>query len=335
MPSPEAFVAARREDWTRLESLLGRAGAGNLRHLSAAELEELGRLYRRLTSDLAIAQRDFPGDRVTTYVNHLTARAHAQVYRSEATGARRLWHFLQADFPRQYRRSLPFLAASLAFFALPGALAFGAAMLAPASAEAMVPPQLVAFLKRGQLWTDIPDTLRPFASSLIMANNIQVAFFAFAGGVLAGLGTVYVLFQNGLMLGAVFGLAQVYGLGPSLLAFVSAHGVIELSVVVVAGAAGLRVGWGLLRPGLLSRRDALVQAGREAVQLVLGCVPLLAIAGLLEGFVSPSTLPAEVKLGTGLATGVLLYAYLFLGGKSKEASGRPLASRHSPRATPD
>lgn len=317
MPSPESFVGARHDDWARLEALLGRAGAGNLQRLSADELEELGRLYRRLTSDLAIAQRDFPGDRVTGYLNQLLARAHSEVYRPEVTGKQRLLAFLLADFPALYRRNLHFVLTSLAVFGLPSLLAFLIATLDPPIGEALVAPQLVAFLKRGQLWTDIPDPLRPFAASLIMTNNIQVAFFAFAGGAVAGVGTTYVLIQNGLMLGAVFGLAHAYGLGGTLLAFVSSHGVIELSVVVIAGAAGLKVGWALLRPGLLARRDALAIASRDAVQLILGCVPLLAIAGLLEAFVSPSALPDQAKLGLGATTGVLLYSYLLLGGKRR------------------
>lgn len=334
MPSPEAFVAGRRADWTRLEALLRVAETGNLARLSAEELEELGRLYRRLTSDLAIAQRDFPGDRATAYLNQLLARAHAQVYRTEAAGRRRLLAFFQADFPRLYRRNLGFVLVSLALFALPAGLAYLAATLDPAAGEELVPPQIASFLKRGQLWTDIPGPLRPFASSLIMTNNLQVAFFAFAGGALGGVGTAYVLLQNGLLLGAVLGLAQAHGLAGPLVAFVASHGVIELSVVVIAGAGGLRVAWGLLRPGLLARRDALALAGREAVQLILGCVPLLALAGLLEGFVSPSALPAEAKHAVGLATGVLVYAYLLLGGRDRlgeRRGGERLAGPSPPR----
>src|SRR5688500_9035013 len=124
MPSPDTFVAARRADWTRLEALLGRAGAGNLHRLEAEALEELGRPYRRLTADLASAERDFPGERVTRYVNHLLGRAHASVYRSEATGARRLRDFLLVDFPRLFRANWRFILASAALFWLPGVVAY-------------------------------------------------------------------------------------------------------------------------------------------------------------------------------------------------------------------
>src|SRR6185436_15321737 len=146
-------------------------------------------------------------------------------------------------------------------------------------------------MANGRTWTDMEPTIRPAMATLIFTNNIRVAFLAFAGGVLAGLGTVYVLISNGLLLGGVLGAAQFYGVAPLLWGFVSPHGYLELTCIVIAGGAGLMLGDALLRPGLWRRRDALARAARRAVELVCGAAPVLVIAGLIEGFVSPSELP--------------------------------------------
>jgi uncharacterized membrane protein SpoIIM required for sporulation len=150
-----------------------------------------------------------------------------------------------------------------------------------------------------------------------MTNNIRVTFLAFAGGVTLGLFTLYVLLMNGLLLGAVAGVAQRFDFADNLWGFVAAHGVVELSVIFIAGGAGLQLGWSVLRPGLLTRRASLVVATRRAVYLLFGCVPLLVITGVIEGFVSPSqVLPLWVKLLVALTSGVLLYSYLLLAGRS-------------------
>jgi len=312
----EEFVAARQRAWTRLEELLTRAG-GDLRHLDAEDLEELGALYRRLASDLAIAQRDYPGDRVLLYLNQFFARAHAQVYRGPAGAWRRLARFFLVEFPQVYRANLRLmLAAALLFFG-PALAAFFAVKLSEPVQRALVPPGLAELIRHGQMWTDVEEGLRPVASSFIMTNNIQVAFLAFAGGVLLGLGSAYVLLMNGLLLGAVAGMCDRYGLSLALWSFVAAHGAIELSVIVIAGGAGLMLGWALLHPGLRARSEALSQAAGQAARLLVGCIPLLVIAGTIEGFVSPSTLLPGVKLAIGAATGVGLHTFLLAAGRAR------------------
>ena len=195
-------------------------------------------------------------------------------------------------------------------FSVPAVLSFAVANLDPTAAEAVLPPTVTADVRRGRLWTDIPPRARPLASSFIMTNNVKVAIFAFAGGILLGMFTLYVLVYNGIHFGSVLGYVWAFGLGPDLLAFVAPHGVLELSVIFFSGGAGLQLGWSTLRPGLLSRRDALTRAAQRAVLLLLGSLPLLVLAGLIEGFVSPSGLPREVKWTLGPLTGVLFYWYL-------------------------
>src|SRR5690606_38807772 len=139
-----------------------------------------------------------------------------------------------------------------------------------------------------KLWTDIAPATRSAASAMILTNNIQVTFLTFAGGITAGLFTAWILVYNGLNIGGIFGLLQAHDLSPGLAEFVVAHGFIELSVIFVAGGCGLSMGDALLRPGLQSRPAALIQRARAAVMVILGCAPLLVIAGIIEGFISPS-----------------------------------------------
>jgi len=188
----------------------------------------------------------------------------------------------------------------------------------PASAYWLLPADvqnLIRTIERKELWTDIPVAQRPYASSFIMSNNIQVAFLAFGGGMLAGLFTVYTLVFNDLILGGLTGLTAHYGIGFELWTFIIGHGVIELSVIAIAGGSGLMLGWAMLQPGLMRRRDALALAARRAVRLVIGCVPLLVVAGTIDGFLSPSALAWPIHWAVGLGSGALLYAYLLFVGR--------------------
>jgi uncharacterized membrane protein SpoIIM required for sporulation len=316
----DQFYRSRQADWKTLTQLLDRS-QGDIHPLSPEEINTLGRLYRAATSDLALAQRDFPGHRVTIYLNQLVARAHAVVYRSEPLALNRLLRFATAGFPGVFRETFPFILAATFLFVIPALLVSLGTLWQPETARWLLPAEVqsvIAGIEQQRLWTDIPIEERPYASSFIMRNNIQVAFLAFGGGVLAGLFTVWVMIYNGLILGGLTGLTAHYGLGFELWTFIIGHGVIELSVIFIAGGSGLMLGWAIIQPGLLRRRDALALAARKAVRLVIGCVPLLVIAGLIEGFISPAeNIPWPVKWGVGLGSGVLLYSYLLLAGKPK------------------
>jgi uncharacterized membrane protein SpoIIM required for sporulation len=308
------FIKQREADWKRLETLMNPRMV-----LSAADVRELGILYRAVTSDLALARRDFPEQRVTVYLNQLLTRTHGYIYQDNISDRGRLWRFISQTIPANFRQTGRFTLAAFLLFILPALIGFRLALLNPDVAEPLGLSEIRAILSENETWTDIPPEDRPAAAGFIMTNNIRVALMAFGGGVLFGLFSVYVLAFNGLFIGAVFGLATHYGMGESLFAFVVGHGVIELSVIFMAGGAGLQLGWALLNPGSYTRRDALWLAAQRAVSLALVAIPLLVIAGLIEGFISPTDTPTVFRVGVGLASGGLMYAYLLLAGRAATA----------------
>ncbi len=320
--TPDEFVKSRQGDWSHLAHLLDQyrrhSGA-----LSAGELEQLGRLYRAATSDLALAQRDFPRTRVALYLNGLVARAHAAIYRNEPLDVRRGTRFFLETFPQLYREILPFILAAFLLFAVPALLSAYAMAAYPGAAGVLGLQAQATQMASGTLWTSRSAAERPGASAFIMQNNIRVTLLAFAGGISLTLFTVYAMISNGLMLGGVMGLAAHYGKAGDLAAFVIGHGVIELSVIFMAGGAGLKMGWAVIHPGLFRRWDALVVEGRKAVRILFGCVPLLVVAGLIEGlFSTNSDIPAALHWAMGLGTGVILYAYLLATGRPGSAARR-------------
>ena len=309
------FVRTRESDWQRLEKLIGRRPGRAA--LTAREVDELGTLYRAVISDLAQARRDFPGERVTLFLNQLLTRTHSFIYQRDTGDLGQLARYFTQRIPRTFRQTAAYTFAAFLLFIIPAVIGFRMAVADPAATDMLGLQNERATLQDQQTWTNIPIEQRPYASTLIMSNNIRVAIMAFAGGITFGIFTVYVLAMNGLTIGAVVGLAVHYGMGNSLIGFVLGHGVIELSVIFIAGGTGLQLAWALLNPGPYTRRDALTVTARRAIALVVAAIPLLICAGLIEGFLSPANLPFLVHAVVGLGTGILMYAYLGLVGWQK------------------
>ena len=310
-----------------METLLSRSRGRRTRRLTASDIESLGRFYRQITSDLAIARRDFPNEQVRQYLEQLVGRAHPVIYQHESRQWSTFRRFFTHRFPRAFREAGPYTFAAFSILLIPFALTLVLTLIDPTVGREILPAgALVDKIEQGQSWMQISRGDRGLAASFIMSNNIRVAFVAFAGGILFGVGTVVALVANGLILGATSGLAIQHGLGGDLISFVSPHGGIEMTVIFMAGGTGLRIGHALLNPGLLSRGAALSKAASTAITLVFGSVPLLMIAGTLEGFVSPSGIPYVAKFAVGIIALVFLYSYLLGAGRdATQEEASPIA----------
>jgi uncharacterized membrane protein SpoIIM required for sporulation len=312
----DRFIEDRRARWARLGQLVS-AARGRVARLSADDVVELGRLYRVTTSDLAVARRDFARDVATERLNDLVAAAHALVYSEAPTSGRRLRRFLLQELPATVRANLPWTGAAFAIFSVFALVLYVVGSLLPDVAANALPEETRQQLARRELWTDIPEGFRPIAGPLIIVNNVRVAIVLFAGGLTAGALTIYGLATNGAMLGTIFAVVQSYGLAGGLLAFIAGHGVLELSAIFLSGGAGLRLAWAILRPGERSRRDALRLASAQASRVMLLVIPVLGVAGLIEGFLSPSGVSDAVKTGVGVVTGAMLWGYVLLAGRAR------------------
>ena len=309
--SIDRFVEDHRARWARLGALVERA-RGRVARLDADEVLELGALYRSATSDLAVARRDFPRDAVAERLNDVVAAAHALVYSESPASGRQLRRFVTRDLPASVRAAMPFTVVAFALVALPAFVTYAAGILQPDVAASALSEDVRRQLIGRTPGTEIPEAIRARVGPLIIINNVSVSIAAFAGGMTAGLYTAFILILNGTELGTVFAILQQAGVASSLLTFILAHGFLELSAIFLSGGAGLRLAWAILHPGERTRGDALRMAAGQSMRVMLLVAVTLVIAGLIEGFVSPSRLPVAVKLAVGASTGLALWAYILL-----------------------
>jgi uncharacterized membrane protein SpoIIM required for sporulation len=228
--------------------------------------------------------------------------------------------FFSHGYWRRVRERPAILAVSFLCLAAPALLGGFWAWRDPGPASGLVPSQYQTVTQPRPPGQSLGLTLdqESAMASQIFTNNIGVTFYAFAGGLLLGLGTLYVLLQNGVLLGVVAGLAIGAGNGRSFFELVTAHGVLELSCIIVAGAAGLRLGWALIDPGNRTRGEALREEARAAVEIVLGTAPWLVLAGLVEGFVTPSGTGLPTVLAVGLSLGAIYWGLVLWRGTPEQ-----------------
>lgn len=320
------WLRRRQVHWSRLEAIVTRPGKLDLppgvSALTHQELQELGLLYRQTAADLARVREDVESRTLAEYLNRLLGRAHNLIYTGRRTRSGGILRFYAATFPRTFRQTFSYTLAAFAVFLLGAVLGWLVTLRDPAFSRFFLTPQMTDTIEERQMWTDPVVSVKPLAASGIMTNNLVVCFAVFATGITAGALTVLMLLQNGLLLGVIGAACWQAGMSAKLWSFVVGHGVLELPAIFISGGAGLLLGRGLLFPGMVPRRESLAEAGRQAVQLVLGIIPILVLAGTIEGFISPSPYPAALKFVLGAAGGSALAAYLFLAGRhSGEATG--------------
>jgi uncharacterized membrane protein SpoIIM required for sporulation len=308
------WIEKRKAHWTRLEALLalGQRGVSRLTH---DELRELALLYRQTAADLSTAREHRADAQLARRLNQLLGRAHNLIYSGQPPRPRGLVGFYTRTFPQTFRTTWRYSLAATVLFLLGAIVGSGVSLVDPGFQRFILGGPMMDTIERREMWTHGILTIKPVASSAILTNNLSVAFAAFALGVTAGLGTAWMMVLNGLLIGVVGTACFRAGLSLSLWSFVAPHGSLELPAIFIAGGAGLILGRGLLDPGMLPRSEALAESGGRAIRLLLGVIPMLIIAGAIEGFISPVALPPTPKFVIGAAMFVLLTLYLTRAGR--------------------
>lgn len=309
------WVEKRRPHWNRLEQLVSTSGRSGVAALSPTDLQELALLYRQIAADLASVREDPTSTNLAHYLNQLLGRAHNIIYMGRKTESRNIFTFYRDTYPAIFRETF---ANTLAAFLLFLGAAFAGCLLSlndPSFARHVLGPHMMESIDQHKMWTDSIVTVKPLASSQILTNNLSVSILTYAYGITAGIGTIWMMLLNGLLIGVVGTACWQAGMSLMLWSFVAAHGVLELPAIFIAGGAGFAIARGLLFPGALPRGESLVRAGRQSAKLFFGTIPLLLIAGFIEGFISPSNLPIGLKFGLAAGLFTLLTLYLTRTGK--------------------
>lgn len=307
----QRWIARREPNWKRLDALLRQVEKKGLKSLRAGEIRELAGLYRSVAADLARSQTRQVGILIES-LQSLTTRGYIEIYQ----GSRRqewlaVWEFYRWGLPAIVQQTWGYIATATGIFLLGAIVAWWYAWQDPTFISLIVPSNLIVKVRdEHKLWMGSIVGIEPLASSNIMTNNLSVSFAVIAGGITAGLYTVFVLVTNGLHIGAIAALVGQNNLAYPFWAFVFPHGALELPAIFFAGGAGLLLAKAILFPGKYRRPDALRFYGSQVVQLIYAVVPMLVIAGIIEGFFSPNPrVPDSLKYlaGIGLLTFLVLY----------------------------
>jgi uncharacterized membrane protein SpoIIM required for sporulation len=305
------WINKRRPHWDRLAKLLAQSDQNGLGRLSRAELQELALLYRQVAADLSVLRQDTTARIYGDHVNLLLARAHHIIYSGRKTSLLTLFRFLKDEYPAIFQRQLPFVMASLFVSVAWGLLGAVLTNARPEFMRHFVGPAMIATMERHEMWTQSIVSVAPMETSHIMTNNLTVSFVMFAGGIAFGVLTFFSLYVNGMMLGVIGAACHQYGMSIALWSFVAPHGSLELPAIIIAGGAGFRLGYSMLFPGAYRWKESVARGGIEATRLVSGVIPMLVIAGCLEGFFSPSHAPVWLKFTVGGLLFSLLLTWLF------------------------
>jgi uncharacterized membrane protein SpoIIM required for sporulation len=319
----DRFISTRKNAWQRLEDLLKLLDGASLGRLQKDEVRELGRIYRRTASDLAIARAESRDPRLINYLNSLVIRAHGRIYRADSQGGKLIRRFFTRELPQTFRRTWRYTLLSFLIFSSFSVIGFAGTRYDPEFSElvGVRPAFRELFIETKTRWWERLNESNQEGASEIMANNIMVTIYTFAFGATFGLGTLFYLAYNGANIASVLALTYNAGFGNDLVTFMVAHGVIELSCIFIAGGAGLLIGSAMLMPGDLTRADALKTRGLEAIRLMVGVALLLIVAGTIEGFISPLPIDPRIKYSIAAISGVALYSYLlFVGHVNQDAT---------------
>ena len=316
----DRYIQRNDPTWRRLEQL-SRRGARDVRRLDDAELDELVELYGRVSSQLSHARGQYGDPDLNARLSAVLGEARNVLYRRRGSALRSVGRFFTETFPAAVWGSRRFVALSAVVFLVP-ALGMGIWLAnSPVALDAAVPPELQELIATEEFESYYSSDAAQSFSSYVTINNIQVAFLAFALGVIPLVGTGAILVLNGLNVGVIAAVMHRAGEGAQFWGLILPHGLLEISAILVAGGAGLRVSWAIVAPGDRTRVAALRDEGLRAVVIVLGLALCFLVAGFIEGFVTPSAMPTALRIAVGAAALAVFVAYVVLLGSRAERAG--------------
>ena len=308
----QRWIARRELNWQRLDFLLRRIEKKGLKSLEANEVGELASLYRSVVTDLARARTQNLSNPLVQNLYTLKTRAYKQIDK----GSRRQEYlgvvkFYRWGLPAIVQQTFPYIALATALFLTGVLIAWLCIWQEPSFMSRVVPSRIISKVREdGELWTGSIVGVELLVCPGITINNLKVSLGAVAGGITAGAFTIYIMVFNGLLIGAVATLVGQNNLAYPFWAFVFPHGSLELPAILLAGGAGLLISKSLFFPVKYRRFDAIKLHGSQAIQLVFGIVPMLIIAGIIEGFFSSNpTIPNPIKYLTGLCLFAIIAMY--------------------------
>jgi uncharacterized membrane protein SpoIIM required for sporulation len=316
----DRFIVRNAGTWQRLEQL-SRQTRSRGQQLNPAEVDELVALYQRTAAQLSYARSYFDDPGLTARLTALVATASAAIYRAPRVSRHAIARFFTETFPAAVWLSRRFVLAAAAVMFVP-AIAMGAwTATSPKALDVAVPKEEQDAILESR-FEDYYSS-RPAAefAAQVQVNNIQVSLLAFAGGVLAGLGTVLILFQNGVSIGVMGGLFVHAHQAGKFFGLILPHGLLELTAITIAGGAGLRLGWAIIAPGDRRRGEALAEEGRRCIVIVIGLALCFVVAGTIEAFVTPSDLPTLLRVGVGVLVEAAFIAYVVSRGRAAAVAG--------------
>lgn len=316
----DRFIADHQTEWARIDQLSGLTER-RTRSLTAEETVELVTLYERVSTHLADASHRFPDPSLHRRLTTSVAAAHSKIYGRRRFSVQPLVSFFSSTFPGAVWASRRFILVATALLFVP-AVAMGAWLANSETAlDADVPPEAreIAIEEEFEQYYS-SEPAGQFATR-VFVNNVRVAILAFGAGIFFCIGTAWVLIENGLMLGRWGGVFLFAGQADRFFGLVLPHGLLELSAVVVAGGAGLRLGWSIISPGDRTRGAALADEGRRSVTIVLGLILVFGVAAVVEAFVTPSPLDTSARIAVGVVAWLAFLVYVVSRGPAAVARG--------------
>lgn len=309
----DKFINQNSEIWKNLEAMLKKLKSKSIYSFNKDELDNFLNAYNLTCGHLSYARTYYGNSSITDYLNRLVASAHSYIYTTKSSGIKNLFIFLISGFPLLIKKNSKYILTATALFLLGAAISFLFTIISTDNAGVFISQDMVDGVLNSNINEYNINRNGAILSPFIFTNNIKVGILAFALGITFSVGTVWVLYANGYPLGALAALYLHKGGNLIFWSLILPHGILELFAIFVCGGAGFIIGYSLINPGKYSRKDSLIMRGKEAILLVLGTIPIFIIAGLIEGYFTPSALFSEVvKLIFALATFALLVIYLLV-----------------------